>query len=268
MKKKPKYSQSKTSPILINELSTYEKELIVHYRKILFSILLAVSLLFSSLSLLISNEYISVGVLTLLNLSWIAFSHQLIRQIDSGKIDFKSLIGNLRKQGLKLTLLFTIYLLSTILLLFLVHWLRLFPGIFVFLPSVLFILFVLTNILSHLLLSYTFTNQSPLLKTIREAAKLMWECRKILLYTILKYIKIALIGSLAVYLIIVFVNANKINSILHMSSIITEQAFDSVFSSPLSNYISNAGMQAVIGYAIIKSTIIFNYVHRKSQEVR
>lgn len=268
MKKKQKSSPLRTNPILVNELSAHEKNLMVHYRKVLFSLVLMVSFIFSSVSLLISNEYISVAVLTLLNLSWIAISHQLIRQIDDGKIDLKSLIDNLRTHWIKLALLFLIYLLTTMFLLFLVHVLRLVPNIFIFLPSVLFILFVLTNILSHLLLSYTISDRFSLVKAFKKSMILMWGNRKIFIYTLLKYIKIALLGSLVIYLVIVFVNANAINVILETSSNITEQSFDSIFSSPLSNFISNTGMQVVIGYAIIKSTIIFNYVYRQSQEVR
>ncbi len=88
------------------------------------------------------------------------------------------------------------------------------------------------------------------------------------MHIVLKTIVLILLGSLAVYVLNVFVYAPQIDAVLKSTPEITEALIDPYFSTNLSYMIQSVGMQLVVSYIAIVSGMTCGVYYLNQRKVQ
>lgn len=126
-----------------------------------------------------------------------------------------------------------------------------------FLPAILALVVIFFNCINHLTLFMIIQDQKSSFQALKEATRLFFKSKKLILHIVLKTIMLILIGSLIVYAVNVFAYAPQIDAALKSATIFSEELVAPYFSTSLSYMIQSVGMQLVVSYIAIVSGLTY-----------
>ena len=134
------------------------------------------------------------------------------------------------------------------------------------LPALLGVGVIFLNCINHLTLFSMIETHQSAWRALKGGTKLFFQSGKLIMHIVLKTIVLILLGSLAVYVLNVFVYAPQIDAVLKSTPEITEALIDPYFSTNLSYLIQSVGMQLVVSYIAIVSGMTCGVYYLKQRK--